>query len=458
MTLAEIAEVVGGRVEGDAALVVSGAASIDSRAVPPEGLFVALPGERADGHDYAVGAVEGGATAVLGNRDTGVPTVVVDDPARALAALASHVRGRLTATVVGITGSQGKTGTKDYLAQVLASAGPTVATAGNFNNELGVPLTVLRAAADTRFLVVEMGARGSGHIAHLCGVARPHLGAVLNVGSAHASEFGSVDDTARAKGELLAALPAGGAAVVNAADRRTRVGLEGARVARVVSFGATDADLTWSEPEYDDLGRARTTLHWQEQAAEVRLKEIGVHQVANAAAAGALALAAGLELDQVATALNGAVSQSRWRMELLERPDGLVVLNDAYNANPESTLAGLETLQRIARASGRPAVAVLGVMGELGAGHHAGHVRVGRAAAERGIDLVIAVGDEASGVVEGASSITSWTGSVVSAPDRESALAKLRAEIGPRHVVLVKASRAAGLEVLAQQLSEESGA
>lgn len=460
MTLAEVADVVAGRLEdADAEQVVTGAAGLDSRSVSAGGLFVAIRGEHVDGHDYARQAVDAGAVAVLGSRATGVPTVVVDDPALALADLARHVRGRLSATVVAITGSQGKTGTKDFLAQVLATAGPTVATAGNFNNELGVPLTVLRADADTRFLVVEMGARGIGHIQHLCAIARPDLGAVLNVGTAHASEFGSVDATARAKGELLAALPPGGTAVVNAGDRRTRVGLEGARVGTVVSFGLdTTADLAWVEPAYDDLARPRTTLRWRGEQVEVQLREIGVHQVANAAAAAALALAAGIDLAQVGAALGRAVSQSRWRMELTERSDGLVVLNDAYNANPESTVAALQTLQQIKAAGGRPTVAVLGVMGELGAGHDAGHEQVGQVAAECGTDLVVVVGEQAAGVARGAANVTSWPGSVVSVPDHGTALARLREEIGPRHVVLVKASRAAGLEVLAQELSEEPGA
>lgn len=463
MTLAEIADVVGGRVEGDPELRVTGAASIDSRAVPEGGLFIALVGERVDGHDYAAKAVESGAAAVIGSRSVGVPAVLVDDPAEALASLAAHVRSALNATVIGITGSQGKTGTKDYLAQVLAATGPTVATAGNFNNELGVPLTVLRADADTRFLVVEMGARGRGHIAHLCDIARPEIGAVLNVGSAHASEFGSVDDTARAKGELLAALPKTGTAVVNATDRRTRVGLAEAAVGRVMSFGVDSApdarpDVAWRGEAYDDLGRPRTTLRHGDASAELALQQIGSHQIANAAAAAALALAAGIDFDTVVGGLAAATAQSRWRMEPLQRGDGLVVLNDAYNANPESMTAALETLAHVKRVSGRSTVAVLGVMGELGETHLAGHRGVGELVATLGIDRLLVVGADAAGIADGAASVTSWPGPVVSVPDRTTALAWLRKETGPQDVVLVKASRAAGLEVLAQELSEESGA
>ncbi|WP_239459913.1 UDP-N-acetylmuramoyl-tripeptide--D-alanyl-D-alanine ligase [Nocardioides daejeonensis] len=471
MTLAEIADVVAGEVHGDPELVVRGAASLDSRAVPEDGLFVAIRGERVDGHDYAEQAVAGGAVAVLGARPTGVPTIVTADPALALAALARHVRDRLRATVVGITGSQGKTGTKDYLAQVFAAAGPTVATAGNFNNELGVPLTILRADADTSYLVVEMGARGSGHIAYLCGIARPRFGAVLNVGSAHASEFGTVDDTARAKGELLAALPADGAAVINADDRRTRVGLGGAVVERVLSFGSDrgtaehgdgtptePADVTWWGETFDDLGRPRTTLRYGDRSAELALQQIGAHQIDNAAAAAALALAAGLDFEAVVAALNCATAQSRWRMEPLRRADGLVVLNDAYNANPESVALALDTLVHIKESSGRRTVAVLGVMRELGAEHATQHNRIGHIAARLGIDVIVVIGAEAAEIAAGAASVTSVSPIVVSTADRAAALAWLRENVDAHDVVLVKASRAAGLEVLAQELSEEAGA
>ena len=217
MTTAEIAEVVGGVAHGDA--TVTGPAFFDSRAVEPGGLFLAVAGERVDGHAYAEGAVAAGAAAVLGSRPTGVPTVVVDDPVVALGLLARHVRDRLPdLTVLALTGSQGKTGTKDYLAQVLAAAGETVATAGNLNNEIGVPVTVLRASETTRFLVVEMGARGVGHISYLCGIARPTIAGVLNVGTAHLGEFGSRETIAVAKGEIVEGLPADGVAVLNQDD------------------------------------------------------------------------------------------------------------------------------------------------------------------------------------------------------------------------------------------------
>ena len=209
LTLAEVAAVVGGRLAdaGDGSTTVTAPAFIDTRAPEAGGLFVAIPGEHVDGHDFARAAVDTGAAGVLGARETGVPTVLVDDPVVSLGRLGRHVIDALGPTVLALTGSQGKTGTKDFLAQLLAPGGPTIATVGNRNNEIGVPLTVLRATPETRFLAVEMGARGVGHIAELCAIAPPHVAAVLNVGTAHIGEFGSREAIARAKREIVEALP-----------------------------------------------------------------------------------------------------------------------------------------------------------------------------------------------------------------------------------------------------------
>ncbi|MFS3130257.1 UDP-N-acetylmuramoyl-tripeptide--D-alanyl-D-alanine ligase [Nocardioides sp. Bht2] len=462
-SLAEIAAATGGTVVGDADVVVSAPAVVDSRLATAGALFVAVPGEHVDGHDFADAAGANGAVAVLGTRATGLPTVVVADPVRALGRLARAVRDRLPQlTVVAMTGSQGKTGTKDYLAQILATDGPTVATAGNFNNELGVPLTVLRAEPETRYLVVEMGARGLGHIDELCEIARPQIGAVLNVGSAHASEFGSLEVTAQAKGELIAALPATGTAVINTADGRTRVGLAAASVGAVLGFGEEpggdpllDGAVTWREVHYDDLGRPRTALRYGAETAELVLRQIGTHQVSNAAAAAALALAAGLHFDDIVAALNQATRLSRWRMELTERADGLVILNDAYNANPDSMTEALHTLHEIGLRSGRRTVAVLGEMKELGAESDALHASIGSIAMRTGIDVLVVIGAGAAPIAAEAARITSEPGSVVSVADRAEALAWLREKTGARDVVLVKASRSAGLESVAEGLAEE---
>lgn len=468
MTLTEIAAVVGGVAHGET--TVTGPAFVDSRAVEAGGLFVALVGERSDGHAYADAAVAAGAAAVLASRQVEAPCVVVADPVAALGKLARHVVDNLPGcTVLAMTGSQGKTGTKDYLAQVLATAGPTVATAGNFNNEIGVPLTVLRATPDTRFLVVEMGARGIGHISYLCDIAPPHIAAVLNVGSAHLGEFGSQEAIAKAKGEIVEALPADGVAVLNARDPLVAAMASRTR-ATVVTFGEftlEDADtptLGFHDVRMDDFGRPSASVQWHDDALREtigmrwQLRELGRHQLENAAAAAAMALSAGLAFVDVALALQEATSISRWRMELHERPDGVTIINDAYNANPASMGAALHTLADIHERSGRRTIAVLGEMKELGDGAAAEHAGVGAEAARRGVDVLLVVGEPAKPMVEGAASITSWRGAAVHVEDRAAALAWLRENISAGDVVLVKASRGAALEWVAEGLLTDEAA
>ncbi|KRF36232.1 UDP-N-acetylmuramoyl-tripeptide--D-alanyl-D-alanine ligase [Nocardioides sp. Soil805] len=444
MTLAEIAEVVGGVAHGEA--TVTGGAFIDTRTPEPGGLFVAIEGERVDGHAYAATAREAGAAAVLGSRPTEVPTVVVDDVVRALGVLARHVVDRLPdTTVLALTGSQGKTGTKDYLAHVLEAAGPTVATRGNFNNEIGVPLTVLRATEETRYLVVEMGARGIGHVGYLCTVAPPSVAAVLNVGTAHIGEFGSREAIAQAKGEIVEALPADGTAVLNAEDALVAAMAE-RTVARVSTFGPAPADVAVSDITSDELGRQSFDLTHRGSGATVHLAQVGAFQWRNAAAAAAMALAAGVDLDTVADALADARSASRWRMEVTERADGVVVVNDAYNANPESMEAALESLHVIGQRSGRRTVAVLGEMLELGPDADLAHARVGAYARSVGIDVLVTVGAAAAGTAAG------FGGEAIITAGRDEALQWLRENVSAADVVLVKASRGAALEVVVEAL------
>jgi UDP-N-acetylmuramoyl-tripeptide--D-alanyl-D-alanine ligase len=445
MTLAEIAEVVGGAVHGDASTSVTGTAYLDSRSPVAGGLFVAIAGERVDGHDFAEGA-----HAVLGSRPVAAPTVVVDDPVTALGRLSRHVVDHAHAGVVALTGSQGKTGTKDYLAHVLAGDGPTVATRGNHNNELGVPITVMETEADTRHLVVEMGARGVGHIAYLCTLAPPVAAGVLNVGTAHLSEFGTREQIARAKGEIIEALPAGGVAVLNADD--PLVAPMAARTsARVLTFGEA-GDVAWRAVRLDDLGRPTFELGHAGSWHPVTLGQSGRHQVANATAAAALAIARGLEVADVATRLSSAAPASRWRMEVHTRPDGLVVVNDAYNANPASMTAAIDAVAQMGEHRTGRTVAVLGEMLELGDGGAEAHREVGRHAAEAGVDRLVVVGEGAAALAEGARGVGGWTGEAVVTSDREAALVLLRALVAPDDVVLVKASRGAALEVVAEGL------
>ena len=453
LSLAEVAEAVGGVLTaGDGR--VTGKVTVDSRAVAPGDLFVAVPGERVDGSDFLGSAAGAGAVAALTTRpDPALPCVVVDEPVAALGRLAAAVHTRLTAgelVTIGITGSSGKTSTKDLLGQVLATAGATVSPPGSYNNDIGLPLTVLDADEDTRFLVLEMGSRGPGHIARLCRVARPDVGVVLNVGSAHLGEFGSADGIAVAKGELVEALPAEGTAVLNADDPRV-VGMAPRTRARVVTTGrSADADVRAEDVVVDEAGRAGFTLVTEGARAAVRLQVVGVHQVANALSAAGAALAAGMTPEAVATALSAAGPRSRWRMEVTRRDDGVTVVNDAYNANPESMRAALAALAGL---PARRRVAVLGGMAELGPGAAAEHERLGRDAVAAGVDLVVAVGPDAVGIAEGALAAGAREDEgAVRVPDRAAARELLTEVLVPGDVVLVKASRSYGLEVLAADL------
>jgi UDP-N-acetylmuramoyl-tripeptide--D-alanyl-D-alanine ligase len=456
MTLGQIAALVDGDVRpGDADVEVVAPAFIDSRAPIAGGLFVAIEGEHVDGHEYAAQAVEAGAAGVLSRRRVDAPCVVVADPVVALGELAAHVRSALPDVVtVGITGSQGKTGTKDLIAQILETAGPTTATPGSLNNEIGTPLTLLAADESTRFLVVEMGARGRGHIAYLASMARPSVGVVLNVGVAHLGEFGSQADIAVAKGELVEALPESGVAVLNLDDAfvdamRTRT------AARVSTFGtAEDADVRVVDPRLNDDGEVAFGLVVGGRRHDLELALVGLHQAANAAAAAATALACGLSADAVVEALATARARSHWRMELTQTPVGVTVLNDAYNANPDSMRAALETLADLGRRGAeRRTIAVLGEMRELGAVADTEHDAVGRIAAELGIDLVVVVGEPARPIHAGAVASAAWRGESVWVRDVDSAVTTLAGVVRPGDVVLVKASRAVGLERVGEAIA-----
>jgi UDP-N-acetylmuramoyl-tripeptide--D-alanyl-D-alanine ligase len=464
MTLAEIADAVGGAVLGApeaAAVVVTAPASVDSRSVQPDGLFVAVPGEHVDGHDFARAALEAGAAAALVARaDLDVaPAVHAQDTVAALQALGAAVRDRVAegTLVVGITGSSGKTSTKDLLAAVLETAGETVATAGSYNNELGLPLTLTRVTPTTRHLVLEMGARHLGNIRELCELARPTVGVVLNVGSAHVGEFGSREAIAQTKGELVESLPAEGLAVLNADDPLVRA-MSARTAARVVLVGESpDADVRAQNVRLDGAARATFDLVAGGGRAEVRLRLHGEHHVANALSVAAVALEAGLSLDGTAAALSAAGPRSRWRMEVVDRPDGVTVVNDAYNANPESMRAGLKALVALARsdtgaAEGRRTWAVLGEMLELGDSSRDEHDAVGRLAVRLDVSRLVVVGQGARPMHLGAALEGSWGNESAWVPDAEAALALLREELAPGDVVLVKASRAAGLEKVAEAL------
>jgi UDP-N-acetylmuramoyl-tripeptide--D-alanyl-D-alanine ligase len=456
LSVAQISEITGARADliTDHNGTVTGPVVIDSRKAGPGSLFAALPGERADGHDFAAQAVAAGATAVLATRSVGVPALIVPDVPAALAALATAVVARLPGlTTAAITGSAGKTTTKDLAAHLIESLGSTVSPQNSYNNEIGHPLTVLRVTEQTRYLVAEMSARGPGHIAALCRISPPRLGVVLCVGHAHAGEFGSLDEVARVKAELPAALPADGVAVLNADDPRV-VAMAGATAARVVTFGRSpSADVRAAGVVLDEDGRPGFTLRTEAGSAAIRLRLHGEHNVSNALAAAALAGQLGLGLDAVAEGLSAATARSRWRMEVTRRPDGITVVNDAYNANPEALQAALSALAAMAR--GRRAFAVLGHMTELGAQAGELHEQAGRQAARAGLAGLIVVGEEAAPMLAGAKADPSWRGELLQVPDAAAAVTEVERLARPGDVVLVKASRAANLQRVALALTGE---
>ncbi|MEU3712460.1 UDP-N-acetylmuramoyl-tripeptide--D-alanyl-D-alanine ligase [Streptomyces catenulae] len=464
LTLAEIASITGGQPHDipDLQLRVTGPVVQDSRAVRPGSLFVAFAGERADGHDFAAGAVADGATAVLAARPVGVPAIVVDDVTAALGALARAVVGRLGTNAVALTGSAGKTSTKDLIAQLLRRNGPTVWPEGNLNNEIGLPLTALRADESTRHLVLEMGARGVGHIRYLAALTPPRIGVVLNVGSAHIGEFGGREQIALAKGELVEALPTaaeGGVAVLNADDPYVRAMVHRTE-ARTVLFGeAPEADIRAENVRLTGLGQPAFTLHTPSGCSEVTMRLYGEHHVSNALAAAAVAHESGMSVDEIATALSEAGTLSRWRMEVTERADGVTVVNDAYNANPESVRAALRALVAMGEAGkerGGRTWAVLGEMAELGEDALAEHDAVGRLAVRLNVSKLVAVGGrEAAWLQMGAYNEGSWGEESVHVSDTRAAVDLLRSELRPGDVVLVKASRSVGLERVAAALLDE---
>ena len=432
-TLSAVAKATQGTLVGSD-LEVSGF-STDSRSIGPGQMFVAIRGEHFDGHDYCSAALASGAVAVLSEsgRSDVEPRVDVVDTQAALLDLAVAHRDQLQCPVIAITGSTGKTSTKDMLA---AAMGPgAFASPASYNNEIGVPLTVLGTPLDATALVAEVGSRGRGHIAELAPAVRPDVTVITNLGLVHLETFGTTDDLAKAKSELIDALSPDGVAVLPQAEDRLSFG------GKEVRFGdGADADVWVSDVALDDLGRPRFTMHVGDQPHKVGLQMAGAHQALNAAAAVAAALAAGREID-AAIAGVAAASGSPWRMEV--HPGRFTVVNDAYNANPTSVEAALRTTASL----GEPLVAVLGVMAELGPISEAEHKRIGSLAAALGFHPVIVVGD-APGLSEGAGD------SAVQARDADAAFDGAIVAAHDGAAVLVKGSRVAGLELLAQRLVE----
>ena len=457
MTLAEIASATDGTLSDvpDPGALVTGPTASDSREVVPGGMFAAVTGAHVDGHDFAADAVTAGAVCVLASRPAGVPAVIVPDVVAALGRLAQVVLTRVgSPAVIALTGSSGKTSTKDLLSQVLQELGPTVATPRSFNTEIGLPLTVLTADESTRYLVLEMGARHKGDIAYLASLTPPRIGLVLNVGSAHIGEFGSKAAIAAAKGELVEALPDaghGGVAVLNADDELVAA-MATRTAAEVLRYGLTpDAAVRASDVQFDHGGQASFTLITPAGTAPVRLQMPGQHQVSNALATAAVAHALVLEPAAAAAALSAARALSPGRMQVIERGDGVTIINDAFNANPESMRAGLLSLATMA--AGRRSIAVLGEMRELGPHGAAGHAQTGELVGQLGIGILVAVGGEDARTLAGAARQANPALTVEIAADRHAAAGLLRDRLKPGDIVLVKASHSVQLDDLALSLA-----
>ncbi|GAA4423795.1 UDP-N-acetylmuramoyl-tripeptide--D-alanyl-D-alanine ligase [Georgenia halophila] len=464
MTLTEVASVTGGTLTSGGETLVTGDVVADSRAAGPGTLFAAFEGAHVDGHDFVGAALDAGAAAAFVTRTvpgTG-PTVLVDDVAAALGRLARHVlavvRARRTdadpVRVVAVTGSYGKTTTKDLLARLLAPLGETIAPPGSFNNEIGLPLTVLRTTDTTSTLVLEMGADRVGNLAYLTSIAPPDVAVVLAVGRAHLGEFGGIENVARAKAELVAGLVPGGTAVLNADDPRVAAMAEGAAAAaeaQVLTFGrSADADLRAEDVRLDGAGHAGFRLLAPTGAADVRLALVGEHHVTNALAAAAVALHLGVGLDAIAEALATAGAASPHRMDVRDRGDGIRIVDDSYNANPDSVRAALRTLAGLS--AGRRRVAVLGEMLELGEDSAAEHASVGAETA--GIDLLVAVGPGTAPLGRAAREAGV---EVLDATDAATARELLDAQLRPGDVVLLKGSNGAGIWRVADHLLRPAG-
>ncbi|MGO4599744.1 UDP-N-acetylmuramoyl-tripeptide--D-alanyl-D-alanine ligase [Terrabacter sp. 2RAF25] len=454
LLLSEIRDLTGGEVHGTGtpeAISVDGTVTTDSRECGPGSLYVARLGETADGHDFVPAAAAAGAVAALTSRVVdGLPCVVVDDVQTAFGRVARGVVDRAPELrVVGITGSSGKTSVKDLLASVLSSVAETVAPVNSLNGEIGVPLTVCRVTPTTRFLVAEMGARGIGHIDYLTRIAPPQVAIVLNVGTAHVGEFGSRENIAVAKAELPRSVPAEGLSILNADDPVVAAMAAGLS-SRVQLVGlAPEAEVRAEDVVLDERGRAAYTLVCPQGRASVSLRQSGAHHVGNSLAVAAAALELGLSLDQVVAGLSAAEAVSRWRMEITDRPDGVVVVNDAYNANPDSMRAALDAVATMRTTGER--WAVLGGMLELGADSDAEHAGVGAYAAELGLDHVVAVGEGARPIAD-AFPGADWVA------DTDAAHELVASRVRPGDVVLLKSSRDSGLRWLGDRLAAEGGA
>jgi UDP-N-acetylmuramoyl-tripeptide--D-alanyl-D-alanine ligase len=459
LELGQLAEIVGGKLIGDAKKVITGSVETDSRLVGTGSLFFAKPGEHTDGHNFIPDAIERGAVAAVVERETdaGIDQVIVHDSVEALGKLAAWLIKELKSSgqlrVIGITGSNGKTTTKNMLRQILSKVGNTIAPIESYNNKVGAPISILRSDRKTQFLVVEMGAEGIGSIDYLAKMADPDVALVLKVGLAHVGKFGGIETTAQIKGELASALRDDAQLILNCDDSLVR-NMQNQSKASVHWFGtSSDANYLATDIRLLEDGTS-FTMNWPDgQSETIKLKILGDVHIMNALAAAAAAELLGASRAQIREGLESIELAERWRMERAVRSDGVVVINDAYNASPDSMKAALQTLAQLGRMGSRT-IAVLGHMAELGEFSKAEHDAIGRLVVRLNIDQLVVVGDEAKLIHMGASQEGSWDGESKFFASIDEALEYLRGILSQGDTVLVKSSKSANLRFLGDKLLE----
>jgi UDP-N-acetylmuramoyl-tripeptide--D-alanyl-D-alanine ligase len=455
LTLNQIAQIVGGEVlNTDGSQTTSAFPVINSSQATSKTFFAAFVGANVDGHDYIQEAITNGAQFALVSKDCTSPAIRVNDVRKALRDLSIYVRNELVnLQVIGITGSQGKTTTKDLLRHILSVSGETIAPEESLNNELGVPLLILRCSETTKFCIVEMGARHLGDISYLAEIAKPHVGVVLTVGTAHLGEFGSREIIAKAKSELITSLTAGGTAILGTYDEFTPNMVVPSGVKRILFGEKSKCEIRAADVEVRE-GRAHFDLVTPDGRAAVGLQLLGMHQISNALAAAAAATALKIPIETISAALSTAEVSSKWRMEISQIGE-ITLINDSYNANPESVAAALRTLALISQESGGVSWAILGKMQELGESSAAEHAAIGRLVCEIGIDNLVVVGirdylaDLGSEKEEGASAVHYF--------DTKADAMAIVEHFAPGDVVLVKASRSGEFNLLVDSIKERLG-
>ena len=450
LTLNQIAQIVGGEVRNtDGLQTTSAFPVINSNQATSKTFFAAFVGANVDGHEYIAEAISNGAQFALVSKDCTAPAIKVNDVRKALRDLAIYVRNELVnLQVIGITGSQGKTTTKDLLRHILSVSGETIAPEESLNNELGVPLLILRCSETTKFCIVEMGARHLGDISYLAEIAKPHVGVVLTVGTAHLGEFGSREIIAKAKSELITSLTAGGTAILGTYDEFTPNMVVPSGVKRILFGEKSKCEIRAADVEVRE-GRAHFDLVTPDGRAAVGLQLLGMHQISNALAAAAAATALKIPIETISAALSTAEVSSKWRMEISQIGE-ITLINDSYNANPESVAAALRTLALISQESGGVSWAILGKMQELGESSAAEHAAIGRLVCEIGIDNLVVVGiKDYLADLDGASAVHYF--------DTKADAMEIVEHFAPGDVVLVKASRSGEFNLLVDSIKERLG-